>query len=155
MLKFALKYACPLPRSTFRHQKGTKQAGTRAGFQIIARSVGRIHHAERDSACRWNGGPGRPLRGNDAEPVTPEQQLYDPKRAGHTSWEGVTMPDELSSPMLFIPVNNIQITRRSRNQWLPSTMRKISSKGFELSVKYVPMNNLSFFADYGLLMHDF
>ncbi|MDY9917648.1 Outer membrane receptor proteins, mostly Fe transport [Porphyromonadaceae bacterium NLAE-zl-C104] len=91
-------------------------------------------------------------------PMAPiEGQLsYDPE----TSWtyelggryEMLDRRFSLTYALFYTHVNNLQITQLAKQGTSGRTIAnagKSESKGFELSLKYVPMDNLSLFAEYG------
>lgn len=94
----------------------------------------------------------------DMPPMAPvEGQLsYDPE----TSWtyelggryEMFDRRMSLTYAFFYTHVDNLQITQLAKQGTSGRTIAnagKSDSKGFELSVKYVPMDNLSLFAEYG------
>lgn len=91
-------------------------------------------------------------------PMAPiESQLsYDPE----TSWtyelggryEMLDRRFSLTYALFYTHVNNLQITQLAKQGTSGRTIAnagKSDSKGFELSLKYVPTDNLSLFAEYG------
>lgn len=98
--------------------------------------------------------PGMPSMGGGA---TIEEQLsYDPE----TSWtyelggryEILDEKLSLTYAIFYTHVDNLQLTKLAKQGTSGRTIAnagKSESKGFELSLKYVPVNNLSFFAEYG------
>ena len=89
--------------------------------------------------------------------ATVEEQLsYDPE----TSWtyelggryEMLDRRLSLTYALFYTHVDNLQITQLAKQGTSGRTIAnagKSESKGFELSAKYMPMDNLSFFAEYG------
>ena len=91
-------------------------------------------------------------------PMTPvESQLsYDPE----TSWtyelggryEMIDRKMSFGYALFYTRVDNLQITQLAKQGTSGRTIAnagKSESKGFELSVRYVPMDNLTFFTEYG------
>jgi outer membrane receptor protein involved in Fe transport len=91
-----------------------------------------------------------------AEPTLEEQLSYDPERSWTYELGGrYEMFDRslsLNYALFYTSVNNIQIIKlvdQGTAGRVVTNAGKSSSKGFELSLKYNPMDNLSLFADYG------
>ena len=99
--------------------------------------------------------PGMPSDGTDA-PTLEEQLSYDPE----TSWtyelggryEMFDQRLSLTYALFYTRVNNIQIIKLMDQGMAGRTVDnagKSDSKGFELSLKYTPISNLSLYGDYG------
>lgn len=164
--KFALKYQfSPTSQIYLSASKGYKtggyneQAFSKLLQAALAESIMRNAMSGMPGGIGGPGGPGgAPSQGGDEAPaLTLEEQLsYDPE----TSWtyelggryEILDRKLSLTYALFYTRVNNIQIIKLEDQGTSGRTVDnagKSDSKGFELSVKYVPMNNLSFFADYG------
>lgn len=103
------------------------------------------------------GGTGAPGGPGTAEVVPLEEQLsYDPE----TSWtyelggryEMLDRKLSLTYALFYTRVNNIQIIKLEDQGTSGRTVKnagKSKSSGFELSVKYTPVNNFSLYGDYG------
>ncbi len=100
-------------------------------------------------------GGGAPA-GEDVAPTLEEMLSYDPE----TSWtyelggryEMFNRKLSLTYAFFYSRVNDIQIIKLTRQGTSGRTVEnagKSESKGFELSVKYSPIKNLSFYGDYG------
>ena len=101
--------------------------------------------------------PGGGAPGNgDEDPSLEEMLSYDPE----TSWtyelggryEMLNNKLSLTYALFYSRVNDIQIIKLTRQGTSGRTVEnagKSESKGFELSVKYSPISNLSFYGDYG------
>lgn len=101
--------------------------------------------------------PGGDAPGNGEEGPSLEEMLsYDPE----TSWtyelggryEMLNNKLSLTYALFYSRVNDIQIIKLTRQGTSGRTVEnagKSESKGFELSVKYSPISNLSFYGDYG------
>ena len=94
--------------------------------------------------------------GNAQVPSLEEMLSYDPE----TSWtyelggryELLNNKLSLTYALFYSRVNDIQIIKLTRQGTSGRTVEnagKSKSKGFELSLKYSPLRNLSFFGDYG------
>jgi iron complex outermembrane receptor protein len=93
---------------------------------------------------------------NTRKPTLEEQLSYDPE----TSWtyelggryEMFNRKFSLTYAFFYSRVNDIQITKLRSQGTSGRTVEnagKSESKGFELSLKYSPIKNLSFYGDYG------
>jgi outer membrane receptor protein involved in Fe transport len=100
--------------------------------------------------------PGGAPNGDGTKPTLEEQLSYDPE----TSWtyelggryEMFENRLSLNYALFYSRVNNIQIIKLEDQGTSGRTVKnagKSESKGFELSLKYVPLQNLSLYADYG------
>ncbi|ULB34926.1 MULTISPECIES: TonB-dependent receptor [Proteiniphilum] len=100
--------------------------------------------------------PGGAPNGDGTKPTLEEQLSYDPE----TSWtyelggryEMFENSLSLNYALFYSRVNNIQIIKLEDQGTSGRTVKnagKSESKGFELSLKYVPLQNLSLYADYG------
>jgi len=100
--------------------------------------------------------PGGAPNGDGAKPTLEEQLSYDPE----TSWtyelggryEMFENRLSLNYALFYSRVNNIQIIKLEDQGTSGRTVKnagKSESKGFELSLKYVPLQSLSLYADYG------
>lgn len=101
-------------------------------------------------------GPPAGTGGDTPKPTIEEQLSYDPE----TSWtyelggryEMLDRRLSLTYALFYTHVDDLQITQLAKQGTSGRTIAnagKSESKGFELSAKYVPMDNLSFFAEYG------
>ena len=100
---------------------------------------------------------GNPGAGSGEEASSLEEMLsYDPE----TSWtyelggryELLNNKLSLTYALFYSQVNDIQIIKLTRQGTTGRTVEnagKSESKGFELSLKYSPLRNLSFYGDYG------
>lgn len=90
------------------------------------------------------------------KPTIEEQLSYDPE----TSWtyelggryEMLDRKLSLTYALFYTHVNNLQITQLAKQGTSGRTIANAGesdSKGFELSLKYIPADNLSLFAEYG------
>ena len=167
--KFALKYQfSPTSQVYLSASKGYKtggyneQAFSKLLQSALAESIMRNAMSGMPGGIGGPGGPGGPggapaPGGDETPPLTLEEQLsYDPE----TSWtyelggryEMLDRKLSLTYALFYTRVNNIQIIKledQGTSGRTVDNVGKSDSKGFELSLKYVPMNNLSFFADYG------
>lgn len=102
------------------------------------------------------GGPGGPGAGGDVGLTLEDMLSYNPE----TSWtyelggryEILNSKMSLTYALFYSRVNNIQIIKLTRQGTSGRTVEnagKSESKGFELSLKYSPIRNLSFYSDYG------
>jgi iron complex outermembrane receptor protein len=102
------------------------------------------------------GGPPSDSNDNTRKPTLEEQLSYDPE----TSWtyelggryEMFNRKFSLTYAFFYSRVNDIQITKLRSQGTSGRTVEnagKSESKGFELSLKYSPIKNLSFYGDYG------
>jgi outer membrane receptor protein involved in Fe transport len=102
------------------------------------------------------GGPPSDSNDNTRKPTLEEQLSYDPE----TSWtyelggryEMFNRKLSLTYAFFYSRVNDIQITKLRSQGTSGRTVEnagKSESKGFELSLKYSPIKNLSFYGDYG------
>lgn len=100
--------------------------------------------------------PGGPANGGVDQPTLEEQLSYDPE----TSWtyelggryEMFERKLSLTYALFYTRVNNIQIIKLEDQGTSGRTVKnagKSKSNGFELSVKYTPVNNFSLYGDYG------
>ncbi len=100
--------------------------------------------------------PGGPANGGVDQPTLEEQLSYDPE----TSWtyelggryEMFERKLSLTYALFYTRVNNIQIIKLEDQGTSGRTVKnagKSKSNGFEVSVKYSPLNNFSLYGDYG------
>lgn len=151
--KFALKYQMsPTSQMYLSASKGYKTGGyNEQVFSDILQSVLSESLMEKSPVGPPSGA------GDDAPKPTIEEQLsYDPE----TSWtyelggryEMLDRRMSLTYAFFYTHVDNLQITQLAKQGTSGRTIAnagKSESKGFELSLKYVPMDNLSLFAEYG------
>lgn len=161
--KVALKYQMsPTSQAYFSASKGYKSGGyNEQAFSKLLQS------ALRESIMRnvfklmppgMPPIPGMPSVGAPSAntPTLEEQLSYDPE----TSWtyelggryEMLDSRLSLTYALFYTHVDNLQITKLEDQGTSGRTVNnagKSKSKGFELSLRYVPMENLSFFGEYG------
>jgi len=155
--KFALKYQ--LSRNAHMYLSASKGYKT-GGYNEQAFSK-LLQNALAESLMRnaMAGMPGGAPGGGSAaaaEPTLEEQLSYDPERSWTYELGGrYEMLDKslsLAYAFFYTNVNNIQIIKlvdQGTAGRVVTNAGKSSSKGFELSLKYIPVANLSLFADYG------
>ena len=165
--KFALQYQfTPTAHIYLSASKGYKTGGyNEQAFSKILQKV--LSKSIREKGMKkmsemMNGGPGGGMPGGAPggasveEPTLEEQLSYDPE----TSWtyelggryEMFENRLSLNYALFYSRVNNIQIIKLEDQGTSGRTVKnagKSESKGFELSLKYVPLQNLSLYADYG------
>jgi len=88
-----------------------------------------------------------------------EQLSYDPENSWTYElggrYEMLERKLALTYAFFYTHVDDLQIAQLAKQGTAGRTIAnagKSESKGFELSVKYVPLNNLSLFVDYGFPM---
>ena len=158
--KFALKYEfTPTSMIYLSASKGYKTGGYNEQVfsevlqSALAESIFRNAMSGMPPGMIPGGTPG----GGNAEALSLEDQLsYDPE----TSWtyelggryEMFDRSLSLNYALFYSRVNDIQIIKLTRQGTSGRTVEnagKSESKGFELSLKYTPIRNLSFYGDYG------
>lgn len=156
--KFALKYEfSPTSIIYLSASKGYKTGGyNEQAFSKILQSA-LAASIMRNAMSGMPGGGGAPGGPAATEPVSLEEQLsYDPE----TSWtyelggryEMLDKKLSLNYALFYSRVNNIQIIKLEDQGTSGRTVKNAGtsdSKGFEVSLKYLPLNNLSLYADYG------
>ncbi|MDD3909704.1 MAG: TonB-dependent receptor, partial [Proteiniphilum sp.] len=166
--KFALQYQfTPTAHIYLSASKGYKtggyneQAFSKILQKVLSKSIrekGMKKMSEMMSGGPGGGGPGGGAPGGASveEPTIEEQLSYDPE----TSWtyelggryEMFENRLSLNYALFYSRVNNIQIIKLEDQGTSGRTVKnagKSESKGGELSLKYVPLQNLSLYADYG------
>jgi outer membrane receptor protein involved in Fe transport len=161
--KFALKYE--LSRNAHMYlsaSKGYKTGGynEQAFSKLLQNALAASIMRNAMAGMPGGGAPGGGAPGGGtatpAEPTLEEQLSYDPERSWTYELGGrYEMFDRslsLNYALFYTSVNNIQIIKlvdQGTAGRVVTNAGKSSSKGFELSLKYNPMDNLSLFADYG------
>ncbi|MDR2815084.1 MAG: TonB-dependent receptor [Proteiniphilum sp.] len=156
--KFSLKYQfSPTAQVYLSASKGYKTGGyNEQVFSDVLQSA-LMESMVRNVLKKAPGGMSLPeiLPIEDMPPL--EAQLsYDPE----TSWtyelggrcEMLDKKLSLTYALFYTRVNNLQITQLAKQGTSGRTIAnagKSESKGFELSLKYVPVDNVSLYADYG------
>ena len=164
--KFALKYEfSPTSMIYLSASKGYKTGGYNEQVfsevlqGALAESIMRNSMSGMPGGMLPGGGSpgGTPGAGNNEGSPTLEEMLsYDPE----TSWtyelggryEMLNRKLSLTYAIFYSRVNDIQIIKLTRQGTSGRTVEnagKSESKGFELSLKYSPVKNLSLFGDYG------
>lgn len=151
--KFALKYQMsPTSQVYLSASKGYKSGGyNEQVFSDILQDV-----LSESLMSKSPVGPPAGVGGDTPKPTIEEQLSYDPE----TSWtyelggryEMLESRLSLTYAFFYTRVNDLQLTQLAKQGTSGRTIAnagKSDSKGFELSVKYVPMDNLSLFAEYG------
>lgn len=151
--KFALKYQMsPTSQVYLSASKGYKTGGyNEQVFSDVLQDV-----LKESLMSKMPPSVGGPPANDTPKPTIEEQLSYDPE----TSWtyelggryEIMDRKMSLNYAIFYTHVDNLQITQLAKQGTSGRTIAnagKSESKGFELSVKYVPMDNLSFFAEYG------
>lgn len=158
--KFALKYEMsPTSLIYVSASKGYKTGGYNEQlFSDILQEV--MKESLMSKAPGGMGGPpagGTPGSGSEvSKPTIKEQLSYDPE----TSWtyelggryEMLDHRLSLNYAFFYTHVRNIQITKMAKQGTSGRSVAnagKSESKGFELSLRYLPLDNLTFYADYG------
>jgi outer membrane receptor protein involved in Fe transport len=154
--KFALKYEfSPTSIIYLSASKGYKTGGyNEQVFSEVLQKA--LEESLMNSMPSGMGGPPA-TPGEEIEKPTLEEQLsYDPE----TSWtyelggryEMFDRKFSLTYALFYSRINDIQIVMLEGQGTSGRTVKnagKSESKGFELSLKYVPLQNLSLYADYG------
>lgn len=159
--KFALKYQ--LSRTAHMYlsaSKGYKTGGynEQAFSKLLQNALAQSIMRNAMAGMPGGGMPGGSGAGSAAvaEPTLEEQLSYDPERSWTYELGGrYEMFDKrlsLTYALFYTNVNNIQIIKlvdQGTSGRVVTNAGKSSSKGFELGLKYIPVTNLSLFADYG------
>lgn len=157
--KFALKYQfSPTSIIYLSASKGYKTGGyNEQAFSKILQSALAASIMRNAMSGMPGGGTGAPGGSGSTEAVPLEEQLsYDPE----TSWtyelggryQMLENRLSINYALFYSRVNNIQIIKLEDQGTSGRTVQNAGqseSKGFELSLKYVPLQNLSLYADYG------
>jgi len=154
--KFALQYQIsPTSQIYLSASKGYKTGGyNEQVFSEVLQTA--LHESIVGQMPPGMGGPPTDSGDDTPKPTLEEQLSYDPE----TSWtyelggryEMLDKRLSLTYAFFYSRVSDIQIIELRNQGTSGRTIKnagKSGSKGFELSLKYVPMNNLSLFADYG------
>ena len=157
--KFALKYE--LSRNAHMYlsaSKGYKTGGynEQAFSKLLQNALAASIMRNAMAGMPGGGAPGGGTAVPAPEPTLEEQLSYDPERSWTFELGGrYEMFDRslsLNYAFFYTNVNNIQIIKlvdQGTAGRVVTNAGKSSSKGVELSLKYIPMANLSLFADYG------
>ena len=157
--KFALKYQFSSGGMAYLSaSKGYKTGGyNEQAFSKILQNALAASVMRNVMSGMPGGGAGAPGGSGTTDVVPLEEQLsYDPE----TSWtyelggryEMLSRKLSFTYAIFYSRVNNIQIIKLEDQGTSGRTVKnagKSESKGFELSLKYVPLQNLSLYADYG------
>lgn len=154
--KFALKYEfSPTSIIYLSASKGYKTGGyNEQVFSEVLQNA--LEESLKSSMPPGMGGPPAVPGGEIVKPSLEEQLSYDPE----TSWtyelggryEMFDRKFSLTYALFHSQVNDIQIIELRKQGTTGRTVKnagKSKSSGFELSVKYTPVNNFSLYADYG------
>ncbi|MDD4698275.1 MAG: TonB-dependent receptor, partial [Fermentimonas sp.] len=154
--KFALQYQLsPTSQIYLSASKGYKTGGYNE--QVFSEVLqGALEESLMGKMPPGMGGPPSDSEDNTRKPTLEEQLSYDPE----TSWtyelggryEMFNRKLSLTYSLFYSRVNDIQITKLRSQGTSGRTVEnagKSESKGFELSLRYSPIKNLSFYGDYG------
>lgn len=157
--KFALRYQ--LSRNAHMYlsaSKGYKTGGynEQAFSKLLQNALAASLMRNAMAGMPGGGAPGGGGGVSAPEPTLEEQLSYDPERSWTYElggrYEMLDRTFSLTYAFFYTSVNNIQIIKlvdQGTAGRVVTNAGKSSSKGFELSLKYIPLANLTLFGDYG------